>query len=290
MASSAPAMQRVTLPVSKQLRPWRRYATYAISGTLLLRLFWPSLWLAYVLLRLRRRIRALNASGALRRELQEKSVLPLLAKLDLQQALRILQRVGDEAGNIADPNAYVATASNREKSLERDRARPERERTEASPRIRQKIWDLNARKDLLSKELRFDACAPALQPLGTEKALAIFKELEENAAQVADPTNYILEAARKAGSTFAAPSPEARASYCEPADADARLKKRIRWLNDHASEVGLQAQIMYKDVAPDLLHIGHRESMTVLKELENNASSITSPTDWVMLQALSRFK
>merc|ERR1712216_218087 len=122
------------------------------------------------------------------------------------------------------------------------------------------------------------------------EALKIMKDLEANAASVVDPTSYVIAQARKAGSTGGAAAGKEPSFGGPPFDADASLRKRIRWLNDHAAEIGLKGPLMHKEVAPDLLHIGHRDAMTVLKELELNAPSIDNPTDWVVLQSLSRFK
>jgi hypothetical protein len=258
-----------------------------MSGAILLRLFKPSIWLAYVALCLRSRIKKLNQRGVLEDKLDCSQVLQVLSSLGLEQALQILRCLEDGSSTIRDPTSFVLAAANAKKRATPPAPglsslwQPPKKSQQGvaqfaiSVELRRRIWEINENGGL-NGQLRYDRIAPALQVLSEKDALEVLEDLEQNAAHVNDPTAYVLSTARRFSPSVPEPSSPDN-------EADLKLRRRIGWLNNNLQ---FEVPLLYHKVRPDLLRIGNRAAMEVLKELENNVSRIgPDPTGWVISAA-----
>lgn len=121
--------------------------------------------------------------------------------------------------------------------------------------------------------------------------MKILKTLEENAAEVRNPNNYIAKAARRLAEEGVAPEPQSsanrRAAAKDAGDLrddplDQQLKVHISWLN---REVPLNATLDFREVAPYLLQIPPEEAGNILSRLEQSAPEVRDPNSYVVKAA-----
>jgi len=167
----------------------------------------------------------------------------------------------------------------------------------------------------LSQPITFSRVNTALNSLNVGQAMTILKSLEDVAAGVSDPTAYIRTAVRSAGGrvppdsfdmvedgepadeTMAEPSlfvkaePGGRGAKSEHGGASRflgvkgedltdtdKIVRRICWINDKA---GLEKPVDEDEVLPALDSIGCRQAMRVLRRLEESASTVDDPNEFV---------
>ncbi|CAK0904178.1 unnamed protein product [Prorocentrum cordatum] len=250
--------------------------------------------------KLEKRLNWLNEKVRLQSPLRLDTLVPILADLDLKQAFDILKSFEEKADSVRDPTAYVASAARDELRLLQEGGRmppgPEVDKLE------QRLTWLNE-KVRMNAPLRLDTLVPILADLDLKQAFEILKSFEEKAESVRDPTAYVASAARDElrkrreggaagglGPEIPAPRPSERAARRPlalpgppatppPSSEEARLQKRIAWLNSHAA---LAEPLVYEELAPDLLGIGYLNALEVLNNLEENGEKVRNPNRYVI--------
>merc|ERR1712137_381567 len=147
---------------------------------------------------LRKKIYELNNAGNLRSQLKYDQVSPVLATLEVQVGLGILQNLEDNAVNVADPTGYVLSAGRREaagQSPLTDRSFNAAVDDEFDTKLRKRVGWLNNNCQFNSP-LMYREVAPVLMRVGSRQAMSILKELEVNAASIDDPSTWVIEQAR----------------------------------------------------------------------------------------------
>lgn len=160
--------------------------------------------------------------------------------------------------------------------------------------LKKRIGWLNANVPM-KEQIIFDKVGSLLAAVGYRQAMEILKHTEEKAATVNDPTAYVAHAARKAAAGGAHPPSVALhqlampthvvSAPMDPAAAEEKLRKRINWLNGN---VPFAQPLTYEKVAASLLGIDSHDAMSVLKKLEENATSVRDPDGWVITAAARR--
>lgn len=241
-----------------------------------------------ILEKVRTRVAWLNRNAALQAELSFVKVGALLAKTgQFGAVMRILKTVEENCAEIRDPNGYVINAAKRigseptgppgrkEKSGERN----------SEQQLRGHVDWLN--QEFLSLPLDYDKAAPLLLALSPTAAGDILRHLEEGAAEVRDPTGYVLAAARRELGRSAPEEPAAaaaspRAPWRSEREDEDKIRRRITWLNGH---VALAAPLIYERVAAELMHAGYHTALEVLNSLEENVDNIRDPNAYVVASA-----
>lgn len=127
--------------------------------------------------------------------------------------------------------------------------------------------------------------------LGETEAMQILKTIEENAANISNPTAYILAVAEGddlgiAAVTAPAIQPQGMAPLTagpiNGADPTGKISRQVGWLNQNA---GLRERISFTDVLQPLSEIPVHSAMKILKDLEQNSASVHNPTGYVMSAA-----
>jgi len=180
-------------------------------------------------------------------------------------------------------------------------------------KVEKRVQWLNANANL-REELLFDDVGMALVNAGQRQAMQILKELEDKAGEVMDPTTFVLEELEKCGG--ADNEPDDGPAPVGSGGNDGRVgrgsgrrrrkgangrrgrsviktglkekplrnfadqvRRRIEWLNGHAD---LQQELDFDRVVDLLLQTGQqKEVMKILKNVEENASSVRNPTAYV---------
>merc|ERR1712194_958365 len=138
-------------------------------------------------------------------ELQCERVLPQLSRLGIDKSLEILTSLVSGDSVVQDPTAFVVAASSRASishSPHPSYSQSSRRRDDQHTvpwELRKKIYELNNGGSLRG-QLKYDQASPVLATLEIQVSLGILQNLEDNAANVADPTGYVVSAGnREAG-------------------------------------------------------------------------------------------
>jgi len=239
--------------------------------------------------KLRKRIGWLNSHAGLQGDLRYDKVSPLLAQLPSTQAMEILKTLEESAASVPDPTSWVMTAV--------QQAAPAIQSFEpaglgiftpsessqipdpnAEDKIRKRITWMNANVQL-ALPIQHDKVAGELISLDNRQAMEILKRLEEHAASVRDPTGWVLIAARRK----AAGESTSTLMHGDKGAPEDRLRKRITWLN---ANVALSGPLDYDRLAPLLLSIDVSKAMVLLKNLQENASTVLDPNAYVASAAM----
>lgn len=169
----------------------------------------------------------------------------------------------------------------------------------------------------LSQPIEFRKVSGALSSIGIGQAMTILRGLEEVAQGVRDPTAYVQTAVRSAGGvvpadddadaeedgaaeTFAAPlkkvkqesgGPPAshnikselggrdfRGAKTEELTETEKIERHVGWLNRNKQ---LARPLDLDEVLPALDCIGFRQSMRVLRRLEENCANVPDPNEYI---------
>jgi len=109
----------------------------------------------------------------------------------------------------------------------------------------------------------------ALDSIGLRQSMRVLRRLEEGAADVPDPNDFIKDLVARSGWIWAKP---------DVIDDDEKVAKRVSWLNQFG---GLLAPIDYVDVADILDGLKVPHAMVLLRELELQAHTIEDPTEYI---------
>lgn len=155
-------------------------------------------------------------------------------------------------------------------------------------KVRKRVDWLNVNCSL-SSELDFEKVGDVLVRIGLQEAMRILKAFEDCAGEVRDPTAYVGRAARRAANEGpqAQPQPSPRPPPPPPPSSsydhgqnglEAKLRKRIAWLNDHAA---LAVPLEFERVAEDLMAVDLLTALEVLNNLEENCATVRDPNGYV---------
>jgi len=258
------------------------------------------------------RISWLNDKGGLRAALSFDEVVRALSSVGIKSAMEILKSLEDSADNIRDPNGFVI-AQARRTDVHSDGGRGGGSAGSRSDgKLRKRIEWLN-RNVPLKEPLTLDRMDRELQTVDPEEAMEILRRLEESAEKVRCPDKYVMSAisraggnsarrvgkgggsksgdghpasyvrsndARSSGSYYPATSRGGGADSRERSGPDpAKLHKRIDWLNSH---MAFAFPLEIDTVTPALAEVKLKEAMSILKRLEEDASSDLDPNGYVL--------
>lgn len=245
----------------------------------------------------------LNKSGTLAQPISFADVAGPLAALGDMAAGQLLHELGDSAGQVRDPTAWLLSAANKyggggawggkkggkggkdswgKGSWGKDswgkgswgsdswgmKGGKGGGWGEASPWISKQIGWLNKAGNL-AFPISYNDVAGPLSMIPEDKALALLKELEENAATVKEPSSWLASAAQRlcAGN--------GKRSKWQDGTG---LSKRIGELNKSQKLVDA---VRFCDVVGPLSCMPEDQAMTLVDELEQQGQSIKNPTSWL---------
>jgi hypothetical protein len=140
---------------------------------------------------------------------------------------------------------------------------------------------LSRRIAWLNQNIDFDTpiqeseALPALDCVGLRLAMRTLRRLEESAAEVTDPNDFIKDEVARSGWIWSKP---------DIIDDDEKVAKRVSWLNQFGA---LASPIDYADVADMLDGLKVPHAMVLLRELEMQSGDVEDPTAYVKQQIAS---
>merc|ERR1740121_3489291 len=106
--------------------------------------------------------------------------------------------------------------------------------------------------------------------LETSVAMKILKELEQDGDKVGDPNQHVLATCASHGADGSAPV---------ALDSTGKIGRQVGWLNKH---VELTQPVSYNDVVEPLSSINVTDAMKILKDVQEQAASLSDPTSFVL--------
>mmetsp|Transcript_91123 Transcript_91123/g.262798 ORF Transcript_91123/g.262798 Transcript_91123/m.262798 type:complete len:999 (-) Transcript_91123:79-3075(-) len=252
-----------------------------------------------------KRLAALNRSGVLQKPVQYSQVKADLGGVSEEEALRVLNQLEVEAETVDDPVQYIrsnvaASAAPSAAAKRKMGAADGPPEAQGGGMVAKRVRLLNE-SGKLGQPIRLPDVTGALSSIGIGQAMAILKGLEDAAPGVRDPTAYIRTAVRSAGGVAVPPAAAApmrvkqelggpqvakvelgardfRGTKTEDLGDAERIERHIGWLNRNAQ---LRRPLDLEVVLPALDCIGYRQSIRVLKRLEESADSVADPNEFV---------
>eukprot|EP00931_Biecheleriopsis_adriatica_P040121 TRINITY_DN22958_c0_g1_i1.p1 TRINITY_DN22958_c0_g1~~TRINITY_DN22958_c0_g1_i1.p1 ORF type:complete len:1076 (-),score=330.44 TRINITY_DN22958_c0_g1_i1:87-3287(-) len=141
------------------------------------------------------------------------------------------------------------------------------ELTEAE-RIERRVHWLNKNAGLASP-ISIDSVLPALDSIGFRQSMRVLRRLEESAATIAEPDEFIRDLVGRSGWVWA---------KAEVIDEDTKVAKRVAWLNQFGC---LSKPIEWEEVADVLDGLKVAHAMVLLRELEMQGKKVSDPTAYI---------
>eukprot|EP00747_Dinoflagellata_sp_TGD_P181645 gnl/TRDRNA2_/TRDRNA2_35549_c0_seq1.p1 gnl/TRDRNA2_/TRDRNA2_35549_c0~~gnl/TRDRNA2_/TRDRNA2_35549_c0_seq1.p1 ORF type:complete len:205 (+),score=46.07 gnl/TRDRNA2_/TRDRNA2_35549_c0_seq1:99-713(+) len=136
--------------------------------------------------------------------------------------------------------------------------------------IGKKIGELNKSGEL-QHPIKYDEVIEMLSSIPEGNAVALLKELKDKAAEVRDPTQWIKSAAMKQLNSW-------YTGGRKPYNSGSTLSKAIGELNKAGV---LVESIQYNAVVGPLSCMDEVDALALIQELQTNAATIKSPTNWL---------
>eukprot|EP00428_Durinskia_dybowskii_P024469 CAMPEP_0170253902 /NCGR_PEP_ID=MMETSP0116_2-20130129/26795_1 /TAXON_ID=400756 /ORGANISM="Durinskia baltica, Strain CSIRO CS-38" /LENGTH=468 /DNA_ID=CAMNT_0010504893 /DNA_START=94 /DNA_END=1500 /DNA_ORIENTATION=- len=208
-----------------------------------------------------------------------------LVSLPSSEAMHILGELEQRSGEVKNPSGYVQAA------VRRALGDPDIEQHDHE-KIRRRVAWLNAR--VFSANPIDDEAVGAMMGMGVYRAMDLFKEIEEKAGTLRNPSGYLKAAATREG--FAPPDsagdtrapkgggrakPKAgvqtQRSTLGGADAG-EVRARVDWLNESVfadNPINTEAAEIMAELTPS-------RAMQLLSDLEGKADQVRTPSGYVI--------
>jgi len=245
-------------------------------------------------------IGTMNRLNILAQPVRHNEVKELLEALGDTEAGRLLHELRNEGRGIQNPTAWLKSAATRSASGEAsgrkntgrkggaggDAQSPEEllkmilglqsgapqqsgphSNRQYSPYVSKAIGMLN-KDNSLQQPIMYKEVAPHLSAVSESLAIDLVKQLSSKAADVKDPTNWLIASAKKA--------------LEKGNKGTSEMSKRIGELNKQG---GLTEPVKWSTVCGPLLLISDEESSALVNELQQKAAEIKNPTMWLLSAA-----
>jgi len=216
--------------------------------------------------KLSRRIGWINQNMDFATPIVESEVLQALDCVGLRQAMRILRRLEETAGEAADPNEQITDAVARAGWIW---AKPDI--IDDDEKVAKRVSWLNQFGGLTCP-IDYAEVADMLDALQVPHAMVLLRELELQSNTVEDPTSYIKQQVASAGGD------DVQLPEVDTAQEDSAIGQRIAALNESGT---LAAPIEFGEVLSGLSRIGDKTALGLLQEIENKGTSLKDPTGFL---------
>ncbi|CAE7819447.1 unnamed protein product, partial [Symbiodinium necroappetens] len=238
------------------------------------------------------RIEELNSGGTLSAQIDATSVVDGLERLPEEDALGLLQEVADKGPSVKNPTAHIrfklkARLAVLGVSLD--------DVSEHSKILKRVEW-LNDYGGLL-EDIEYNKVASALESVGTDAAMTILKQLEDQSTGIDNPTDFILRSTRqtnsRAGSGNSKPTKATRRDAPVAEAASARESTEpvtpLQALNDFMSFLnkgpGKRQDVKLAEVAGALEALGTKRAARILREMREKGLGLDDPVSYIKAAA-----
>lgn len=250
-----------------------------------------------------RQVGWLNRNTPLKVKVSYSDVVGPLSQLDVTDAMKILKDLEQVADQVDNPTGYVSAAAARASGVQVApgigiasagasgyvqlagglQAAQSQMTLDPTGKIARQVGWLN-RNASLQEPISFSDVVEPLSCLEISTAMAILKEVEENAPTIQSPTSYVLQAATRNGAHLqqdmvtTMPMVPMQLTL----DPTGKIARQVGWLNKNAK---LKEPISFSDVVEPLSQLDVTMAMQILKDLEGQAEHVRNPTGYVAAAA-----
>jgi hypothetical protein len=207
----------------------------------------------------------LNHQDILQQPINFREAAPWLSSVPESRAVELITQLAEKAAQVKDPTNWLIAAAKKASASTGQAGRTSGSPVGGHPYIAKAIGMLNA-EGALQQPIKFREAAPYMSSVPESLAIELIKQLAEKAAEVKDPTNWLIAAAKKAASTGRRPSGSV-------------VSKIVGELNQKGV---LSSPVMWSTVCGPLLLIPEEEAGGLVKQLEQNAADVRDPTNWLL--------
>ncbi|CAE7454121.1 unnamed protein product, partial [Symbiodinium sp. CCMP2592] len=238
------------------------------------------------------RIEELNTGGTLSAQIDAASVVDGLERLPEEDALGLLEELAEKGPSVKNPTAYLRFKLNARLAV----LGVSLDDVSEHRKILKRVEWLNDYGGLL-EDIEYNKVASALESVGTDAAMTILKQLEDQSAGIDNPTDFILRSTRqtnsRAGSgnskpTKAAPrdGPVAEvASARESTEPVTPLKALNDFMNFLNKGPGKRQNVKLAEVAGALEALGTKRAMRILREMREKGLGLDDPVSYIKAAA-----
>jgi len=204
-----------------------------------------------------------------------------LTGMGVARAMELFKEIEEKGDQIRNPSAYLKNAAAREgfaplaaaEKVTASGMGPSADLEKASKRA---YW---LSKNVFTDRPIDDNAVAAVVTLGIPRAMELFKEMEQKADEIRNPSSYLKTAVSREG-LQPQPQPQPQSQAAWSADSD-KVSKRAYWLSKN---VFIDRPISDEAVAA-MAGVGSQRAMELFKDLEQKADKIENPSGWLLMSA-----
>jgi len=237
-------------------------------------------------------IGTMNKLAVLAQPIMYKDVADVLESLGEDRAKELLKELRHAGRSIQRPTAWLKNAATKAASAEPSARKsggrqgggrlspedllkkalgletaPQQRGPQYSPFVAKAVGMLNAGGTLQAPIMYKDA-APHLASVPESLAIDLIKQLSNKAADIKDPTNWLIASAKK--------------GLEKGNKGTTEMSKKIGVLNKSGK---LSEPVKWSSVCGPMLLISDEDASALVKELQQKGSTITNPSTWLQLAA-----
>jgi hypothetical protein len=238
-------------------------------------------------------IGTMNKLSVLAQPIMYKDVADLLESLGEDRAKELLKELRHAGRSIQRPTAWLKAAATKvaagESSGRKTGGRqsrggkespedllkralgletaPKQRGPQYSPFVAKAVGMLNA-EGTLQAPIKYHDCAQHLAAVPESRAIDLIKQLSSKAADIKDPTNWLIASAKK--------------GLEKGNKGTSEMSKRVGALNRSGK---LKEPVSWTTVCGPMLLISDEEAGALVNELEQHGTAIENPSSWLLLAA-----
>lgn len=205
-----------------------------------------------------------------------------MQQLTAMRAMDLFKEIEEKAGSIQNPNSYLKSALRREgvgmavaiSSSVPGKTQSNSKNLEYEKVEKRATW-LN--KNVFKSSPIDEEAVAAMKGMGLQRAMELFREIEEKSDKMRNPSGYLKTAAMREG--FGPPVPEKAKGKAKNVNSDSdRVQKRATWMNNNIFVLNP----IDDDAVAAMKTLEVSRAMEIFKELEAKADTIKNPGAFLM--------
>lgn len=265
-----------------------------------------------------RQVGWLNKNANMTEPIQFNDIVEALSMLEISVAMKILKELETEGSQVPNPTAHVLSKAAAAGAVGTGDLSSIPVAPDPTGKIARQVGWLNKNAKLV-EPISFSDVVQPLSMIDVTSAMKVLKDVEDQAASIANPTQYVITAAQKqsgittginagpavtmaraapmmtqqivytqaAQGLLTAPGPKRtwHEEPTKPSEFDEEGKQIARHVGRINGTVCMVEKLSYSDVKPHLEACGLEAATKILKDLEASAGSVKSPTSYVIAAA-----
>lgn len=216
----------------------------------------------------------LNANVFPDRPIDQEAVM-MMTSLGTARAMELFKDVEERQEQVRNPSGYLKTAAQRDGPIQQ----VYHSNGDDGKIHRRATW-LNG--NIFQDRPIDQEAIQALTTVGTARAMALYKEVEEKQEQVKNPSGYLKTAVARDGPVSGYAAPAANVHMQSEREEQSKIQKRITWLNANV----FPDRPIDTEATGAMFGLGISRAFELLKEIEGKAQELRNPTGYLKTAAM----